>query len=105
MKRLDDLLRGDAARPLPPGDFTARVMSALPPPRAASPSWLKPVLVMGSAVLGSGIAVVLAPRESGLAMAVADFLTQGVVSQPMLTSLTIGGVLLLSAVVLALDAE
>ena len=105
MKRLDDLIREDAAAPLPDGDFTARVMSALPPAPVRSPPWLRPALVMGSAVIGSAIAVALAPHESSFALALAEFLTRGVISQTMLTSLTVGGVLLVSAVVLAFDSE
>ena len=104
MKDLDTLLREDAATPLDGREFTARVMSALPP-RRSTPAWIRPTLVMGSAIVGSGLALAFAPRDSSLALSVAEFLTSGLVSQAMLTSLLIGGVLLLSAVVLAFDSE
>ncbi len=59
---LDAALRahGDASRDdyIDDGGFTARVMSALPPPTAL-PAWRKPVLVVLWAVAGAGTAFTL----------------------------------------------
>ena len=104
MKTLETLLREDAAAPLDGHEFTARVMAALPPARA-TPAWIRPALVMGSAVGGSAIAFAFAPRDASFAMSVAEFFSAGLVSPALLASLAIGGVLLLSGVVLALDSE
>lgn len=99
MNDLDTLLRRDA-RQLPADDgFSARVMRALPATPLASRRWWKPVLVMGSAVVGSALAAVLAPQlESPVAALAAGSLSSGAIA-----SLAIGGALLLSGVVLALD--
>ena len=104
MKDLDTLLRDDAARGLPDGGFSARVMSALPAPRAA-PSWMRPALVFGSAVAGSVLAAVLAPGFESPALAFSEWLRGGTPSPTALASLAIGGVLLASVVVVALDTE
>jgi len=104
MNDIDSILRKDAAVRLADDGFTRRVLGALPPVRRV-PAWLRPALVMGSSVAGSAIAVMLAPRDGSYALSVADFLSSGVISQAMLTSLAVGAVLVASAVVLALDAE
>ena len=107
MKDLDSLLREDAAHPLPADAFLARVMQALPPPRAPR-RWLRPLLVMGSAIAGSALAVAFAPATESPTLAVAEWIGLGSIaalSSAAVTSLAIGGVLLASAVVVALDTD
>ena len=104
MKDLDTLLREDASRPLPDAGFTARVLGALPAPRRA-PAWMRPALVLGSAVTGSALAAMLAPRTESFSLGIAEFLSSGMVTPATLTALAIGGTLLLSALVLAFDSD
>ena len=104
MNDLDTLLGRDAAQPVPDLGFTRRVLDALPPPRSA-PSWLRPVLVLGSAVVGSGLAAAFAPRMESPSMAIAEWMSNGVVSPAAITALAIGGALLLSGLVIAFDSE
>ena len=101
---LEALLRQDAAAPRNDDGFTRRVMASLPPSGRA-PAWVRPTLVMGSSIAGSAIALAFAPRDSSLALSLAEYFTSGVVSQTMLTSIAIGAVLLVSALVLAVDSE
>jgi len=59
------LLRESARQALPDAGFSTRVMQSLPPGRAARP-WLKPLLVTGSAAIGSTLAWGLAPAGISL---------------------------------------
>ena len=104
MNDLEKLLREDAARSIPDAGFSARVMAALPAARHA-PAWLRPALVFGSAVAGSILAAVLAPEFESPVQGLSEWLRGGHISAAALASLAIGGVLLASAVVLALDTE
>lgn len=62
---IETLLRANARGALPDAGFSARVVHALPPRRLARP-WLKPLLVTGSAAIGSALAWGLAP--SGISL-------------------------------------
>lgn len=62
---IEQLLRNSAREYLPDAGFSARVAQALPPGRVARP-WLKPLLVTGSAAIGSALAWGLAP--SGISL-------------------------------------
>lgn len=103
--KLDRLLRADAAREAIADDgFTGRVVAALPPYPAARP-WLTPVLVAGSAALGSALAVALAPEGAGLVQGYVDLIHQRVATPAAITSLAVMAALALSALVLAVDPE
>jgi hypothetical protein len=104
MNDLDSLLREDASQPLADGGFTPRVMAALPRARSA-PAWLRPTLVFGSAALGSVLAAAFAPKLESPWLGIMDYITSGAISSAALTTLTVGVVLLVSAMVLVLDAE
>jgi hypothetical protein len=101
MKDLDELLRQDAADGMDDGGFTLRVLSALPPRRANGRAWLRPVLVMGSAVVGSLLAMVLSPQLESPVAAITSWLASGQLSAGGIATLAIGFTLLLSAVVFA----
>lgn len=105
MTDIDTLLRRDAGRDFPEGGFTERVMAALPARAPARRDWLRPALVMGSALLGSALAVVLSPAVESPVGALGQWLASGSVSTGAMATLAIGGALLLSAVVLAFDAD
>jgi hypothetical protein len=104
MKDLEKLFREDAAQALADDGFSDRVMSALPPRRRTS-RWLRPALVMGSAIAGSAIAVVCAPAVESPIAALSEFIGAGMATPAAMALLAIGAVLLASAVVIALDTD
>jgi hypothetical protein len=61
MRTIDEILQQDAAARLEDAGFTHRVLAALPPRPPATRTWLRPVLVLGSATLGAILAVILSP--------------------------------------------
>ena len=101
MTDIDTLLRRDAGRDLPDGGFTERVLASLPARAPARRGWWRPALVMGSALVGSGLAVALSPALESPVAALGQWLASGSVSTGAMATLAIGGALLLSAVVLA----
>ena len=105
MKDIDRLLRDDAAKGLADEGFSRRVMRALPARTSASPRWLRPALVMGSAVVGSAIAIEFAPPLESPAMAIIELHTRGAASPAALAALALAGALLLSCVVVAFDPD
>ena len=105
MTDIETLLRRDAGRELPDAGFTDRVMAALPARAPARHAWWRPVLVMGSALVGSALAVMLSPAVESPVAALGQWLASGNVSTGAMASLAIGGALLLSAVILAFDAD
>ena len=103
MNDIEALLRAEARAEVPDNGFSERVLQALPrkAPRREI-SW-RPLLVMGSALLGSALAVLLAPGDvlAGFAqVAQAHFQ-----SPTALAALALPAALLMSAVVVAFDAE
>jgi len=104
MKDLDALLREDAASRHDDGGFTERVMRALPRRRRTS-RWLRPALVMGSAITGSALAIAFAPGFESPSVALWEWIRAGTLSPAAVASLAVGAVLLASAVVIALDTD
>lgn len=103
MSKLDRLLRHDAQIELPDEGFGARVMAALPVRAPAARPWLKPALVMGSAAVGSALAVALSPLGATLFASFQDLMFLRTASQGAVAGLAICGALLLSALVLAFE--
>ncbi len=68
---IERLLREDRRRPVPDDGFCLRVEQALPPVRALQP-WLKPALVLASALVGSLLAWLLAPGGTSLVQGFLD---------------------------------
>ena len=95
MNDLDSILRADARVQLPDDGFGARVMQALPRAVARERPWLKPALVMGSAALGSALAVVLSPQGAALLQGFQDLMLLRVASAPAIAGLAMCGALLL----------
>jgi hypothetical protein len=56
---LDRQLREDARGAIDDGEFTQRVLGALP--QRSSPRWLKSALILGSTALGGVLAALFAP--------------------------------------------
>jgi hypothetical protein len=102
---IDKLLRDDARARLPDNGFSARVLTALPPRAPARRAWLRPALVFGSAALGSVLAVVLAPAGGSLLQGFADLVQLRGFTPAAITAVAIGGALLASALVLAVDSD
>ena len=102
---LDRLLRDDARQTLPDGTFTSRVMSALPPARKGGSSWWKPVLVLGSAAVGSALAVILGPSDLSLVQGLIDLAHSRIGTPSALTGLAMSLALVVCAVVLAAETD
>jgi hypothetical protein len=102
---LDRLLREDAARRLDDAGFTARVMAALPAPRRARAGWFRPVLILGSTLLGSVLAVALAPAGTSLAQGFVDLARSHALTSSALTGIAICAGLWISAIVLAAEID
>ena len=105
MSELDRLLRHDARLELPDEGFTARVMGVLPPGTRRERTWLQPALVMGSAAIGSLLAIALSPQGAALFQGFRDVMELRGTSQAAIAALAICGALLLSALVLATDSD
>jgi hypothetical protein len=101
---IDRLLLGDASRDVIDEGFTAQVMGALPARRAAPRAWLRPALVLGSAAVGSILAVALSPAAGSLLLGFQD-LVQLRLSTPATSGLALSLALLASALILALEAD
>lgn len=104
--KLDRILRHDAATAaVADEDFTRRVMERLPPARHAARAWTTPALVMGSAALGSVLAMALAPVPGGVVQAALDIAQLHMLTPAALTAIGIAAAILASAVVLAADPD
>jgi len=105
MTDLDTLLRRDAQSPLPDNGFSARVMSSLPPRARARQAWLQPALVLGSAALGSVLAVAFAPAGISVLQGFADVVQLRIGTPAAMTAIAMAAALMVSAVVLAVETE
>jgi len=103
--RLDEILRNDAQHALPDAGFSARVMRALPAPALRSRRWLQPALILGSALAGCLLAVLLAPAEAGITQGFADLMHLKLFTPAAIAGLAMAAALLVSAVVLAAEAD
>ena len=104
--KLERLLRRDAEIALPDDGFTARAMAALPAlAEAAHHAWLTPALVLGSAALGSALAIAFAPAGTNVVQGFFDLAASRTFTPAAVAGLAMTGTLLLCAIVLALDTE
>jgi hypothetical protein len=104
---LDRLLRAEARREVRPLDddaFRSRVLGALPAPRGRHATWWKPVLVLGSAALGSALAFAFAPGDSSLLAGFVD-LVQHRYTPAAIACIATSFALLAAAVVVAAEAD
>ena len=105
MSNIDRLLRNDARVALPDEGFSARVMNALPARAPKARPWLRPALVMGSALVGSALAAALSPQAATLMQGFQDLMYLRTGSAAAVGGLAMCGALLLSALVLALNDD
>jgi hypothetical protein len=101
--KLDRWLHDDARERVADDGFTARVMSVLPARARHTPAWLKPVLILGSTVLGAALAVVFAPAGTNLYQGFVDLVQLRAFTPAALTGAAMSVALLISALVLAAD--
>ena len=102
---LDRLLREDAARLTADDAFTARVMGALPASHASAPTWFTPLLILGSAALGSLLAIAFAPAGTSVIQGFQDLVQMRGMTQPAVAGLALSVSLLVSALILATSAD
>jgi hypothetical protein len=102
---IDKLLRDDATAELADGGFSRRVMSALPPRAQRRLGWFKPLLVVGSAVLGSVLAVALGPSDLSLIQGFVDVAHSRLGTPSAMTGLAMSLAFLVCAIVLAAETD
>jgi hypothetical protein len=102
---LDRLLQQDARQGLADDGFSARVMRTLPPVQVRAPSWIMPLLILGSAALGSVLAVLFAPAGFSLVQGFQDLVQMRGMTQAAMGGLAIAGALMVSAVIFATSAD
>jgi hypothetical protein len=105
MDRLDRLLREDARMELADNGFGARVLIALPPRAVPQGGWLKPTLILGSAALGSVLAAAFTPSNASAFQGFIDLAQLRGLTPAVLSCMALAGALLVSALVLAADAD
>ena len=103
--KLERLLREDALRPLPDDGFSARVLDALPARVAKGRAWLNPALVLGSAALGSVLAIAFAPAGSSMLQGFVDLAQMRGLTPAAITGIAMSAALFVSAAVLAADTD
>ena len=103
MSDLDKLLRHDARLEVPDEGFTQRVLGRLPARVPKERPWLRPALVMGSALAGSILAVTLSPDASFLLHGFEDLVRLKAGTSAAIAGLAVCGALVLSALVLAFE--
>ena len=99
--KLDRILRRDAAEEVPDAGFTAGVMASLPAPLPRRSAGLDPILVAGSAALGSLLAVLFAPSEANVVQGMIALFQRQVHTPAAYASIGLAATLLVSAVLLA----
>jgi hypothetical protein len=103
LDKLDKLLRHDARLELPDDGFTMRVMGNLPSRAPGERAWLRPALVMGSALAGCVLAVALSPEAAMVVQGFEDLVRLKTGTSAAIGGLALCGALLLSGVVLAFE--
>jgi hypothetical protein len=101
--QLDGILRKDAALGIDDAGFSARVMGALPAPVGRSRRNLQPALVLGSAIAGSVLAILLAPADIAIAQGFVDLMHLRIFTPAAIAGLAMSAVMLVSAALLASD--
>ena len=103
--KIDRILRRDAAaEPIADAGFTARVMLALPATQPRRSASLHPSLVMGSAALGSLLAIAFAPADANVLQGMFDLFQHHALTPAAYASVGLSTSLLVSAFLLARDA-
>jgi hypothetical protein len=102
---IDRLLARDARDTIPDDRFTRRVMAALPAPQASARPWLRPALILGSAALGSVLAVALSPGAGQLFEGFKDLMQFRLLTAGALSGLGATAALLVSAIIYAVSSD
>jgi hypothetical protein len=80
-------------------------MGALTPHHVQTRNWIRPTLVLGSAALGSVLAFVFAPADVNIAQGFVDLAQLRTLTPAAVAGLALVAAMLLSAIVLAADAD
>jgi hypothetical protein len=100
--KLDRILRRDAAEELADGGFAERVMGALPPPAVRRrTTGLDPILILGSAAVGSVLAAVFAPADTNVLQGAIDLFHSHALTPSAYGCIGLSAVLFVSAILLA----
>lgn len=102
---IDRLLYADARDLAPDERFTQRVIAALPARRARARPWVRPALILGSATLGSALAVALSPGAGQLFEGFKDLMQFRLMTAGALTGLGASAALLVSAIIFAVSSD
>ena len=103
--KLDRILRHDAAvEDIADAGFVARVMDALPAPLPRRRAGLDPLLVLGSATLGSVLAIAFAPADTNVVQGVIDLFHRHALTPAAYASIGLSAVLFVSALLLAKES-
>ncbi len=103
MKDLDTLLREDARETIADAGFSTRVLGTLPAPRRRA-AWVTPAMVLGSAAVGSLLAIAFAPQGFSIAQGFLDVVQMRGFTPAAVGAMALGAALTGSAVLLAADA-
>ena len=101
--KLDRILQRDAGEALADGGFAARVMGALPARLPRSRAGINPLLVLGSASVGSILAIAFAPADTNVVQGMIDLLHSHTLTPCAYASIGLSAVLFVSAVLLVRD--
>ena len=99
---LEALLREDARRGLSDDGFASRVAQALPGPHGAG-RWMRPALVMGSALVGGALAWAFTPSGTSVAQGFVDLARLQSHTPSAMAALALALALAATAAVLAAD--
>ena len=103
--KLDRILRRDAvAEVLDDAGFTARVMGSLPARASRARNGFDPMLVLGSAALGSVLAVAFTPTEANAMQGAIDLFLHHALTPAAYTCIGLSAVLVVSAVLFAKES-
>ena len=102
--KLDRILARDAAAEETTDDgFTLRVMASLPAVEPRRYAGLRPGLILGSAALGSFLAVLFAPAKVNVLQGVIDLCQHHLLTPAAYASIGLSATLLVSALLLTRD--
>jgi hypothetical protein len=101
--KLDRILRRDAADGIADDNFTTRVMASLPAVQPRRRAGLDPMLVLGSAALGSLLAVAFAPTDANVLQGMIDIYQHHSLTPAAYVSIGMSAILFVSALLLARD--
>jgi hypothetical protein len=102
--KLDRILRRDAGEDIADAGFVARVMHTLPARAPRRRAGLDPLLILGSATVGSILAAAFAPADTNVVQGVIDLFHRHALTPAAYASIGLSAVLFISALLLARES-